>query len=503
MRLPCTTARAQPRPAEAFLALLVRSAIDAMALKQKFHSLVDDMISEGHSAPNGQAKATLPVQGAGGGSSAPAPSKAASAAGATEPPASIAKIKIKKKAKIEGASNGSTPLPDDGPTQPPGAPALADSSQSMDVDQPESAEPPASLDPASLAALQQLMTSGVLDVGMQQAANDEDGAHVPSTAAAPPLTDVVPSDKKPTRKEQRQLAKDQKAEKKAGVEVGKASLPALPLAPAQQQQQVQSSAAQPSGSPAPVQPGYPQSPLPTSQQAAAPSPAATSASAAPAAALSVKVKVPSILASFIVRFPGSERREIRMYNDRGIKAHALSVVSEQEVALVMDLRDLHKGKGREFSGDLSTAADSDVALSAAAQANGSGDLEMAMMGADVNALQNGGDHALALPPPPGPPKRLFAIGVTSNSVLVESFPPSLRRMPSNLYLTPADEAFVADPPLAYNLSLTVGGALGRAGPVAGTGAWIIEVAVRWRDVDEQTGAVVEQGHEAYELFLRR
>jgi hypothetical protein len=487
-----------------------------MALKQRFHSLVDDMISEGHSAPKGQAKATLPAPTAGS-SSTSAPNKAAGAAGSAEAPASIAKIKIKKKAKTEGASDDST-LPDAGPSQPPPAPApqeTAGGSQPMDVDQPGSAAAGASgsLDPASLAALQQLVSSGILDVGMQQAANADPS--VPPAAGqagtSMPLGSGLPTsieasavpEKKVTRKEQRQLARDLKAEKKAGLEAAKAAPPTGPPPPLQPQQQLQQ-AARPSHSPVPVQQMRPTPPLPPSQQQApaAPSPAMAAASAANVPAPPVKVKMPSVLAALIVRFPGSDRREIRMRNDRGIKAHALSIVSEQEVALVMDVRDLNKGKGRELNGD-AAAADTEVGSGTALQLNGDGDVDMAAAAPDVDGLLNGGGHAQALPPPPGPPKRLFAIGVTSNSVPVESFPPSLRRMPSNPHQPPADEAFVADPPLAFNLSLSASGALGRAGTIAGSGAWIVEVAVRWRDVDEQTGAVIEQGQEAYELFLRR
>lgn len=448
-----------------------------MALKEKFHSLVDELIAEGHQAPKGQAKVAHPAPSAGSGaavgpsSSAPTKGKAAGANGANAP-ASLAKIKIKKKTKAEET------------TSQPAAEGLAAAAQAgggqqpMDVDQPSSAAPAQSIDPTTLAALQQLITSGAFDVGTQQATTAGPSAQqlqqlqqsadpavaaaaqaqqAAATAAAPPVPE-----KKLTRNEQRALNRELKAAKKAAAAAAKAAPPAPPQArPASQQ---------PASYPLPQ--GYVPPQLSVTQPAATPAPPPP------------RVKLPSILSAFVLRFPGSDRREVRMRNDRGVKAHALSVL-EHEVALEMDVRDLDKGKGRAVNGESTEeAAAANGAAPTADDADATGE-------ADVDGYVDGGGHAQPLPPPPGLPKRLYAISVVNNAVPVESSPPAVRA-----------DLYVANPPTAFHLALP--DAKGRAAIVGGGGgSWLVEVAVRWRDVDEQSGAVLDQGYEAYELFLRR
>ena len=512
------------------------SAIDAMALKQKFHALVDDLISDGHAPPKGQAKAALPAHSAAGAAAAAGGGGASAGHGKTpgEAQASLAKIKIKKKAKAEGNNTSdSAPALHDAGGGGGGGPSLLlpaagtslTGQQPMDVDRPapppsSSAPPPmptaASLDPASLAALQQLMASGVLDVGLQQAQAVADDSISPGGAASGPSTTSTSAaaaaaageEKKPpaTRKEQRQLARELKAEKKAGVGGG---------APQQQQLQM---GGRPSQSPAPAtqQLAYATSTTPAMMSAAAAaafSPAPAAAAAPPPPPAAAKPKFPSLLAAFILRFPGEGRREVKLRNERGVKAHVLSGVGEGEVGLFVEVRGLEKGKGRgreddDDDGVGAMQVDEDDGDVSAVDGVGTTATTPADDGLVNGGGADGGGHQQALPPAPGPPKRLFTIGVTSNSLPVESSPPSLlRRLPNNTNPAHqpglADEPFVPDPPVTFHLSLASSGPVGRAGPVVGSGAWIVEVAVSWRDVDELTGAVVEQGGETYELFLRR
>lgn len=334
------------------------SAIDAKALKAKFHSLVDELLTSGRTAPAGQAKvgplsstpsATLSKLSA---------SKTAAAGVAGEAgPASIAKIKIRKKVKPEDQAGPSTAV----------------DLQLLDVD--DGPRPPAELDPGTLSALQELLQSEAYQLASSAGQQPGDA----DASGEPP--------KKMKRAELRALAKREKELKRAAAAAGikPASQVAVPAQQLYHQQHQQQSSAL-------TQPPVPSVVDPSLQ------PALT-----PVALVDVpppRVKQPALIESITVGFPGSTRRAVVLSNARGIKAHALSV-REGEISLVLDVRAGGKGKGR-----LDRAGDDEGRF---VSEGGEEDVNMTPM----ELLGDGGDYALD-GRPTNALARLFSIQLFSN-----------------------------------------------------------------------------------------